>query len=706
MILRRLALLLPWVLLTIFALRGLAAMRVDGATADEAKHLAYGQRALEARTFLREDDTLNSKMPVSVLNAIPVALAERAGRTLTWEQRLFLARLPSLLLGILLGLLVWSWARELFGPWSGALALFLYTFCPNILAHTHLATTDISTTLAMFAATYAFWRYLESPGRGRLLVAVLGFGLAQLTKTTAAFLAPIFALILAVRLGREVWHYRQAAGPGGRQLARFAGRRAARDLLLLLGFGLGALVVLNAGFLCEGTFTPLSRYTFVSPSFQSLAATPGLRAVPVPLPYAYLQGLDMVARDSRAEYWTYLRGRYSQTGFRSYFFWAFLVKVPLATQLLLLLAVWLWGSGRVRAAGGAEAFLIVPALFLAAYFSLLFRLDIGLRYLLPVFPFLFVFAGRVAAARWGRAGKAVLGALGLWLAAASGSVHPHYLVYFNELAGGPANGWRWLIDSNLDWGQDEAWMRNVYAARSPVFVLFDPSTPVTGRIAVGLTKLVGLDPAGAARHAWLRDHFRPIAVVGHSWEVFDVTPADLQRCCAGLPQTWLLDDLKQDLALGGPGGSGGRPFGGGDGVRVRFEERLNDGMLGAGEPVDPARTLPPKPHPVRAWFGIRWRQPRTIGRVVAYPSFDSRGPLARKFLALDYVFQAWDGQAWRDIPGTRVTGNQALRVEHRFPPVSTTGLRLLIERERNDQGADQPTGGFRAACLELAAYAR
>jgi hypothetical protein len=703
---RRLGAVLPWILLLLFALRGLDAMRVDGATADEALHLAYGERALHSGTFLREDNRLNSKMPVSVLNAVPVAIARHAAapRQLTWPRTLFLARLPSLLLGLLLGVLVWCWARELFGDRAAALALFLYTFCPTINAHSHLVTTDIGTTLAMFAATYAFWRYTARPTRGRLLIAAAAFGLAQLTKVTALFLGPIFVLILLVRLIRTARRGR----PGEEGMWR---RQAARDLRLLLALAAGALVALNAGFLGEGTLTPLKDYgakgyAFVSPTFQALAATPGVRAVPLPLPFAYVQGLDMVSRDSRVAGWTYLRGRYSETGFRSYFFWAFLVKVPIATQLLLLLAVWLWASGRLRAAG-AEEFLIVPVLFLAAYFSLLFRLDIGVRYILPIFPFLFVFAGRTAAAfslpaRTPRArlGTAVISLLVFWLAIASAAIHPHYLAYFNEIAGGPEGGWRWLIDSNLDWGQDEAYVREVYAAGSPVQVLFDPGTPVAGRVAIGMSKLVGLDPAGHDRVAWLRDHFQPIAVVGHSWKVFDVTPEALERCCAGLPHTWLVDDLKTDLA------PAGQPFGGGDGVRVRFERRINDGMLGANSVVDPARTLPPQPHPVRAWFGVNWQTPQTIGRVIAYPGFESRGPRTARFLALDYVFQVWDGAAWRDLPGTRVTGNQALRLEHRFAPVRTTGLRLVVERERNEQGEDSPAGAFRAACLELAAYAR
>ena len=702
-ILRALVKALPWMLLALFAVRGLLAMRSDGTTVDEPFHLAYGERALAAGTFLREYELLNSKMPVSVLNAIPVVAATR-GRSLPWRQQLFIARLPTLLLGVLLGALVWRWAHALFGPWSGVLALALYSFCPNMLAHAHLVTTDVATGLGMFAATYCFWRYLTSPTRGRLLVAATVFGAAQLTKATALFLVPMFALILLVRAVRGVRRQRQTAGTGWNETVATLGRHAARACAVLLVFGGVGILILNLGFWWEGTLTPLKRYSFVSANFKSLAGLPGIRDLPLPLPYAYLQGLDMVSHDAAAEGWSYLRGSYSQTGFRSYFLWGFLVKVPLATQVLLGLALLLWCSGWVRAPG-AEEFLVVPVLFLLLYLSLCFRLDIGFRYFLPALPFLFVFASRVAApgalepvARSSLWQPLTAGVLLAWLAVSSLAIHPHYLAYFNEVAGGPKHGWEWLIDSNLDWGQEGDYVRDVYAAHSPVQVLSDSSGPVAGRIAVGVSSLVGRDPAAARRHAWLRDNFKPIATFGYSWKVFDVTEAEIARCCANLPRAWIIDRLADDLALSG------EPFAGGEGVSVRFAERLNDGMLGANEPVDAARTLPPQPRPVRAWFGIRWPAPRTLGRVVAFPGFASRGPLVRKFLALDYVFQSWDGTQWRDIPGTRTTGNQALRVEHRFPPLRTGAIRLVVERERNAQGGEEPTGGFRAACLELAAY--
>jgi hypothetical protein len=288
----------------------------------------------------------------------------------------------------------------------------------------------------------------------------------------------------------------------------------------------------------------------------------------------------------------------------------------------------------------------------------------------------------------------------LWNAAASFSIHPHYLAYFNELAGGPEGGAKWLIDSNLDWGQDAERVREVYAAHSPVPVLIDPGGPVSGRIAVSLSHLVGLDPGDAARHAWLRDNFTPIATIGHSWEVFDVAERDLRRCCSQLPLALGAAELDGDLALMG------EPFGGGDGVAVLAADKLNDGMLGARW-ADAARTEPPRPAPVRAWFGVAWSVPHDVGRVVAFPGLVRGGaaPQPRRFLAMDYVFQAWDGGRWRDIPGTRVAGNRSPRIEHLVAPaLRTSRVRLLVERERNDRGEAAPAGVFRAACVELAVY--
>jgi hypothetical protein len=524
--------------LVVYLGRGWVAAAADGTTVDEPYHLFYGARALAHGTFIRPSDDFNSKMPVSVVNAIPLAAAEHYLGRLAWHQRLFLGRLPSLLLGALLGWLVFLWARELFGWSSAALALLLYTFCPNVLAHSHLVTTDISTALSMFAATYCFWRYLERPTRGRLGAAVATFGVAQLTKATALFLLPIFALILLLRAWRLSGPAPSATGqaelPARARFATFC-RRLPGIALLLAFFCCGGLAALNLGFLGEGTFSPLKSYPCVSAAFQSLASRPLIRDLPLPLPYAYLQGIDMVARDAQATTWSYLHGHYSDHGFWSYFLVACAVKIPLSTQLLLVLSLWLCLSGRVAAPRGEDC-LAVPIFVLLAYFSLAFHLQIGLRYILPVFPFLFVFISRAAAWRpvRSRSGIAAAAALLGWNAVASFWCHPYYLPYFNELIGGPANGYRWLIDSNLDWGQDAEFVREVYVPRSPVPVLIEPPGPAAGRIVAGLSALIGHDPHDARRYAWLRDSFHPVGSIHHSWFIYDVSAAqlaELEKCC-------------------------------------------------------------------------------------------------------------------------------------------------------------------------------
>jgi 4-amino-4-deoxy-L-arabinose transferase-like glycosyltransferase len=680
-------------LLAQFAWRELGAMRADGVTVDEASHLAYGERGLEQGTFVRDSETLNSKMPASVLNALAVVAVERCGRSLDGRERLGVARLPTVLLGLALGALVFLWGRELFGFAGGALALWLYSCCPNFLAHAHLVTTDVATALGMFGATYAFWRYRERPDGWRLAVAAAAFGAAQLAKATALFLVPTFVLIALVEAVR-----RRLAGdhgdPGDHREAPVTGapRRLLRALLPAGAFALGALVAVNLGFAGEQTFQPLRRYAAVSRPFQALAATPVVREMPMPVPLPYLAGLDMVTRDAKAGSLSYLHGRFSDHGFWDYFLVAMLIKVPVGTLALICLAGWLAATGRVRVAR-AEAFLLVPVAFLLAYLSLAFELQIGLRYFLPALPFLLVFAGRVAAWRppgwWWRAGVVALAA---WTAASSWSVHPYYLPFFNELVGGPRNGYHWLADSNLDWGQDNDYVREVYARRSPVKVWIEPNGPIVGRVAVRLTNLV-------FRYGWLREHFQPVELVHDSWGIFDLGEREIERCCADLPGSWQVPDAADDLA------PAGRPIGGGDGVGVRFLERLNDGLLGANTVWDAARSSPDT-RPVRAWFGIAWDRPQEIGRVVAYPGFFSRGPGARRYLATDYVLQWWDGQGWQDLPGTRQRDNRRVHVEHSFPPVRTNQLRLVIESERNYDGTTATPGVFRAACLELVAYRR
>src|SRR5262249_15255313 len=224
--------------------------------------------------------------------------------------------------------------------------------------------------------------------------------------------------------------------------------RLARGLDSLAAIFLLSLLVIDLGYLFSGVGRPLRELRFESRSLSRLAGAlpPGL---PVPLPTAYLQGVDdLQLINEVGEYPNYLFGRWSRQGFKAYYLIAVLYKSP----LLLLAAFLLAPFARAPGVKG-EWVLWLPALALFLAFSLLSRVDYGIRYVLPVLPLACVYAGRLVP--WLAARVPALRAAGLaGLVAHPGSIllaTPDTIAYFNLLAGG--QGDRILLDSNLDWGQ-------------------------------------------------------------------------------------------------------------------------------------------------------------------------------------------------------------------------------------------------------------
>jgi hypothetical protein len=215
---------------------------------------------------------------------------------------------------------------------------------------------------------------------------------------------------------------------------------------------------------------------------------------------------------------------------------------------------------------------VFPLVYLAPIpFS---SVNIGYRHLLPILPFLFIFAGRLLARREEKRGVGVDGsaahpkplyllrlagyALLAWLALGTLRVAPNYLAFFNELAGGPAGGYRYLVDSNLDWGQNlwqlRDWMREsgvgwvFYAHYSPArpevygvsvdflppdprSVPFTPLDPTPGVYAIGATVLQGVYTQDVNTYAWFRAR-PPLARLGHALFLYRVEPRPAPRWAA------------------------------------------------------------------------------------------------------------------------------------------------------------------------------
>ncbi|MHB1559207.1 MAG: ArnT family glycosyltransferase [Isosphaeraceae bacterium] len=429
-----------------------------------------------------------------------------AGRYLEMLQ---LARLTMPIFTMLGGLVVFAWSARLYGSLAGLLSLALWVFCPNILAHGRLITSDASSTVMGVAATYAFWRYLSGPSWRRAVVAGIVLGIAQLSK---------FSMILLYGAWPLLWLMRLALTGRPESTVRFAARSLAHGIAIVAL----SILTIDVGYGFEGVGTRLGDYEFGSRTFTR-PVPPGtsrphsrnelfeaswqfrvnrfrgtwLERLPVPLPRHYLEGFDEQKietegipsryfaaveiqdprqkaavieqlrrtpesdREDRQAYLVYLDGELRRTGWKSYYLMTLLYKMPEGTWLLLAISlVPLALSRRTRIGWFDElSLLIVPALILLSM-TLLTDINLGLRYVLGILPYVFIAIGKVVpwclAMRepWRRvAGGLVAGSLALTVAA-SMWIHPHYLAYFNWASGGPDREPPHLIDSNLDWGQD------------------------------------------------------------------------------------------------------------------------------------------------------------------------------------------------------------------------------------------------------------
>jgi 4-amino-4-deoxy-L-arabinose transferase-like glycosyltransferase len=362
------------------------------------------------------------------------------------------ARAPFLLVLAALLLLVFAAARRRYGAAAACFAVALCALDPNIVAHAGVVHTDLGAALGFLASVLSWEAARRRPTAARLAVAAVCLGLALTAKFSAVYLLPILLLqtLMASR--------RQAEA-----------RRVGGDLLRLLGVFATALVVVIAVYApVTSGMDAADQASVIREKVGAFGQAPELaeRIVGVarfsrPLAH-YLGGVASVARQNAVGGGvTYLNGKISTEGFPQYFLVAFGVKSTLAfLAVTAAVLVTLIGRGRDRFADEARLFLLpVIVLFLASIGT---TYNIGIRHLLPVYPFLALFGAalfaRVLANAQGSRRARAAAALWLLLPAASAvelaRIHPHELSYFNPLAGGPAAGARILSDSNIDWGLD------------------------------------------------------------------------------------------------------------------------------------------------------------------------------------------------------------------------------------------------------------
>lgn len=349
----------------------------------------------------------------------------------------------------------YKWAGEMYGWAAGMVALSLYCFCPNLVGHGALLMPDAPSAALGLAASYSFWRWLKAPTWEFALLAGVVLGAAELTKTTLLALVPVWPLLWVV------YRLAEKKSLGVRGWLRETGMIALRYAV--------AWCFLNAGYLFTGTFKPLGEYQFRSlvlngltveregaPPIGNRFADTWMAGLPVPLPADYVQGIDMQRNDfERKGFESYMRGEWRDRGWWYYYLYVLAVKTPLGALVLLGLAIVL-SAWRRQAARRDELLLLAPAAAILVLVSSQTGFNVHGRYVWPVIPYLYVFAGQAGRLVSRATPKRAALVLGL-LVASVGSMlwHcPYSVSYFNEAAGGPKNGSFHLHYSSVSWGQD------------------------------------------------------------------------------------------------------------------------------------------------------------------------------------------------------------------------------------------------------------
>jgi hypothetical protein len=523
-----------WLLLLIFAVLATTSMTHNSATSDEVTHITSGYSYLKYfdYTYNPEHPPLTKiwgALPLLIVNPVLAdAPADFVGDQWDYaknflyhsgndaDQIYFWTRLMFVLVALLLGWYIWRWAFELFGWKGGLLALVLYVFDPNFLAHSTVVHTDVAISAAIFITTYYFWKMLGSEEKtfSWKHIAILGtlIGVGFAVKFTGIYVIGFLAILYILHLYyekeysniivflKQIWKSPRGLWKGV----------AGLSLALLVG-----VVVLSA------------TYGFVH--FDQ-----------------YITGFQNVIEQSTEGRPGYLLGMHDTQGWWYYFVVAFFVKTPVATIILLFASLYFVFSKKVeRTQLRNYLFLLVPAcLYFLAF--VLSKYNIGLRHILPIYPFLFVFIGALTTVdlellgKWKRWAKPTLLFFIATLIVATVFAYPYYISFFNVAVGGTDNGHKYLLDSNLDWGQGlketAIWLEeNGYKdsiIRMAYFGNEDPAyrgirykqlacVPTPGIQIISVNRLYDFLDNQYGCIDWLFD-YKPRIIIAHSIFIYDI----------------------------------------------------------------------------------------------------------------------------------------------------------------------------------------
>jgi len=448
-----------------------------------------------------------------------------------------------------LGVILFLWSRAIWGQHGAVITVAVYCFSPTILAHARLVTADLFAAVFFILAVLATWRTLHRISILDLTFAGMAVAGLMLAKYSGLMLAPMVLLmfITKVVVGRPLI----LALPCRRYILHSRWQQLPFHLLSAV------FVILIAWALI---------WLFYACRFD--AANPGMAIKAAPfhyqsnsplierlytwrlLPEGFLYGLAYTL-ETVTYHPAFMAGKYSMTGWASFFPYAILIKTALPILILLILFPLALVMGKNR---GRILYKLTPLIILTAIiliFAIRSNLNIGHRHVLPIYPVMAIFSGSAIAffntinPKLRKLGIAVVSGLILWLIIESIRIWPHYLAYFNQLAGGPSRGYLHLVDSSLDWGQDlrglARWLNSngPRIQNRPVYIYYYGGIPLPFE---GIKHAISLKPR----------NYRPGSVI-HVNEFkpgfYCISATEIQRVYEPLPGPWTLKKEKSYQSL-------------------------------------------------------------------------------------------------------------------------------------------------------------
>lgn len=464
-------------------------------------------------------------------------------------EMVFWSRITMLMLSIILGIYIYKWANELYGKNAGLLALFLYSFSPDMLAHSGFVSNDFGLAVFAFISMYYFWKFVREPTWGRLVISGITLGLALLTQLSAILIAIIYVVVIFFIVFSK-YDFRPKIKLSIPQcFVRQKSKKAYQLFLSLLLIFFVTYILILVSYKFEGVGKPiassiredvhLDKALFNVESYieSNLIAGFVLEKVPSPLPYYYIRGI--------ATNFYYLGGGRAfvyggePRSVWFFFIFSFLMKTPIALLVMLIISIVFYF--KIKGKLVDELFLILPFLIHHLVFLFISK-QFGYRYILQSVPFIFVFTSRIVLLKFNKdkVFRGILVILGLWYVISSVSIHPHYLSYTNEIIG-PENIYKYYVESNVDWGQDLFYLRdylNEKGIENPVINYYGFQTfigepildyynidyielqcgPQEGFIVISVTPLMQNQEC----NGWLLEE-TPIDRIGYSMLVYNIT---------------------------------------------------------------------------------------------------------------------------------------------------------------------------------------